>query len=96
MAEPFAVDPELLADTLERMVAFQNVSESLLAEIDAEVKKLHITWSGNAAAAQKQSHEEWVRGAAVMRKALGQLHVAGTGAHQNYTGVIATNQKMWS
>ncbi|CAN5831180.1 pore-forming CpnT exporter EsxE [soil metagenome] len=96
MADGFAVDPAAISDALERMTEFQSTAEGLLGEIDATVKNLHLTWSGEAAAAQSQAHERWSRGAAMMREALDQLHTAGTGAHHNYTGAISANQKMWS
>lgn len=96
MADGFSVDPAAIADALERMTDFQRAAEGLLAEIDATVKNLHITWTGEGAAAQSEAHEKWSRGAAMMREALGGLHSAGTDAHGNYTGVMAANQKMWS
>lgn len=32
----------------------------------------------------------------MMRAALAQLQAAGAGAHDNYTGAVATNLAMWS
>jgi WXG100 family type VII secretion target len=96
VADQFAVDPGAIADALDRMTDFQGAVEGLLAEIDTTVKNLHVTWSGEGAASHAEAHERWSRGAAMMREALDQLHKAGTGAHGNYTGVIAANRKMWS
>jgi WXG100 family type VII secretion target len=96
VADQFAVEPEAIADALDRMTDFQSAAEGLLAEIDTTVKNLHVTWSGEGAAGHAEAHERWSRGAAMMRAALDQLHKAGTGAHGNYTGVVAANQKMWS
>jgi WXG100 family type VII secretion target len=96
VADVFAVDPEAIADALDRMTEFQRVAEGLLTEIDTTVKNLHVTWSGEAAAGHAEAHERWSRGAAMMREALGQLHTAGTDARGNYTGAISANQKMWS
>lgn len=96
VADHFAVDPEAIADALDRMTDFQRTAEALLAEIDTTVKNLHVTWSGEAATAHTDAHDRWSRGAAMMREALDQLHKAGSGAHGNYTAVIAANQKMWS
>ena len=96
MAEAFRVNPEALADALERMDAFQRVSAALLDEIDAVVKNLHIGWDGEAAAAHTRAHERWAHGAAVMDRALSTLHRSGSGAHQNYTQAMETNKKMWS
>jgi WXG100 family type VII secretion target len=96
VADHFAVDPEAIADAIDRMTDFQRTAEALLAEIDTTVKNLHVTWSGEAATGHGEAHERWSRGAAMMREALDQLHRAGSGAHSNYTGAIAANQKMWS
>ena len=96
MADGFAVDPEAIADVLDRMTEFQRAAEGLLAEIDAEVKSLHVTWTGEAAGGHAEAHEQWSRGAAMMREALRRLHTAGVGARDNYAGAIATNQRMWS
>jgi WXG100 family type VII secretion target len=96
VAEQFAVDPEAIADALDRMTDFQRTAEALLSEIDTSVKNLHLTWSGDGAAAHSEAHDSWTTGAAMMREALGQLRTAGSGAHGNYTDAIAANQKMWS
>lgn len=96
MAEAFRVDPEALAEALERMGEFQRFAESLLPEIDSLVTNLHDTWSGEGAAAHAEAHRHWSGGAAMMRQALDQLKAAGCAAHANYTGVMAANLNMWS
>ena len=96
MAEPFRVDPEALADAVEQMAAFQRESESLLSEIESLVTNLHLTWTGQAAAAHAEAHRHWSRGEAMMREALAKLQTAGNTAHGNYTGVVAKNVDMWS
>lgn len=96
MAEAFSVDPESLADAVAEMADFQRTAESLLAEIESTVSNLHITWSGEAAAAHAEAHRSWKNGAALMQEALNRLHTAGDTAHGNYTGVMTTNQNMWS
>jgi WXG100 family type VII secretion target len=96
VADGYSVDPEAIADAIDRMTDFQRTAEALLTEIDTTVKNLHMTWSGEAAAGHAEAHERWSRGAAMMREALDQLHTAGTGAHGNYSGAMTANQKMWS
>ncbi|MGH3966651.1 MAG: WXG100 family type VII secretion target [Mycobacterium sp.] len=96
MPEAFRVDPEALADAVERMSEFQRFAESLLPEIDSLVTHLHDTWAGQAADAHAEAHRHWTRGAAMMHEALRQLHGAGTTAHHNYTRAMATNTSMWS
>lgn len=96
MADPFSVNPEALADTVAQLSSFQRAAHDLLSEIEVTVKNLHITWAGLAAEAHREAHGRWKQGAAQMQEALDHLHRAGTGAHGNFTRVIATNQKMWS
>jgi WXG100 family type VII secretion target len=96
MAEAFRVDPQALADAVQRMAEFQRYAESMLAEIDSLVTNLHAMWTGQAAAAHAEAHRHWAHGEAMMREALAQLRTAGATAHHNYTGAISTNLAMWS
>lgn len=96
MAEAFSVDPQGLADAVERMSTFQTTLDGLLSEIDAVVKNLHLGWDGEAAAAHQAAHQLWTEGAATMRDALEKLHTAGGGAHDNYSGASSLNARMWS
>jgi WXG100 family type VII secretion target len=96
VAEAFRVDPEALADAVQRMTQFQRRAEEMLAEIDSRVNRLHATWTGEAAAAHAEAHQHWVRGEAMMREALAKLRTAGETAHRNYTGAMAQNLSMWS
>lgn len=90
------MDPQALADTVQRMVEFQRHAESMLAEIDSLVTNLHATWTGQGATAHAEAHRHWARGEAMMREALAQLRAAGATAHRNYTGAMSTNSAMWS
>lgn len=96
MADAFNVDPEALADAVQRMGEFVRHTESLVAEIDSLVTHLHQSWSGAAAAAHAEAHRHWAHGEATMREALNQLKTAGSTAHQNYTHAMAANVAMWS
>ena len=96
MAEAYRVDPQALADSVQRMTEFQRYAESMLAEIDALVANLHATWTGEGAAAHAEAHRHWARGEAMMREALAQLRTVGATAHRNYTGAMSTNLAMWS
>lgn len=96
VAEAFRVDPQALADVVQRMTAFQRYAEDMITEIDSRVTRLHTTWTGGAAAAHAEAHQHWVRGEAMMREALAQLGKAATTAHANYTGAMSTNLGMWS
>lgn len=96
MADAFSVDPDALAEAVQRMDEFVRHTESVVAEIDSLVANLHATWSGEAAAAHAEAHRHWSQGEAMMREALVQLKTAGTTAHDNYTRAMATNTGMWS
>lgn len=96
MAEAFRVDPDALADAVQRMADFQRRAETLLAEIDSRVTHLHQAWTGDGAAAHAEAHRRWARGEAMMREALVRLRTAGAIAHGNYTGAMSTNLAMWS
>lgn len=95
MADPFSVDPEALADATQRMGEFLQHAESVVAEIDSLVIRLHLTWSGRAAAAHAEAHRHWTHGEATMREALNHLQSASSTAHHNYTQAMATNSAMW-
>lgn len=90
------MDPQALADTVQRLAAFQRYAEDTIAEIDSRVTHLHASWTGEAAAAHAEAHRHWARGEAMMREALAQLKQAATTAHGNYTGAMSANLGMWS
>ena len=96
MGNPFAVDPHGLAAALEDMADFQRTAASLLEEIKATVRDLHITWEGEAAAAHTEAHRLWTHGAEQMQQALKSLHTAGGHAHSNYSHAMHGNQNMWA
>ena len=96
VADAFSVNPETLADAIQRMDEFVRHTESVVDEIDSLVTHLHQTWSGKAAAAHAEAHRHWAHGEATMREALQTLKTAGGAAHHNYTSVMATNKSMWS
>jgi WXG100 family type VII secretion target len=96
VADPFSVDPETLADAMQRMGEFVRHTESVVSEIDSLVTHLHGTWSGQAATAHAQAHRRWSHGEATMRQALNLLKTVGGTAHHNYTQAMATNSAMWS
>jgi WXG100 family type VII secretion target len=96
VAEAFRVDPDALAESVERMAEFQRYAEGMISEIDSLVSNLHATWTGEGATAHAEAHQHWSRGEAMMREALGQLRAIAHTAHGNYTGAMAKNMSMWS
>ena len=85
---------EALADAVQRMAAFTRYAE--VSEIGSRITRLHVTWTGEAAAAHAEAHQHWVCGEAMMRAALARMSAAGAIAHTNYTGAASTNLGMWS
>lgn len=77
------------------MEKFDTRVDNWLRELDRMISQLHVSWTGEAAAAQQQSHQEWIAGARKMREALEELRTAGRSAHKNYGSAIDANVKMW-
>ena len=96
MADAFQVDPQALADAVQRMAEFGRYAETMLTEIDSLVANLHAAWTGEGAAAHAEAHRHWARGEAMMRDALAQLRAAGDNAQHNYAGAMSMNLAMWS
>lgn len=96
MGTPFTINTDELADIVSDMARFDADAESTCSDVDALVQKLHASWSGDAAAAQRAAHDRWTKGAQQMRSAIGDLKQSGDTAHANYTGAVAANQAMWS
>jgi WXG100 family type VII secretion target len=96
MADAFSIDPDALADALQRMGEFVQHTENVVGEVNALVAQLHQTWSGQAAAAHAEAHRCWSHGEATMREALRHLKTVGTVAQHNYTGAMAANMSLWS
>jgi len=96
MAEAFRVDPVTLTEAVARMGDYVRYVESMVSEIDSLVAHVHVTWSGEAADANREAHRHWAHGEALIREALAQLRSAGATAHANYCEVMAVNLAMWS
>ena len=64
--------------------------------IDRQVSGfLGAGWTGVAADAQQEAHQEWTQGMLTMREALADLRTAARTAHENYTGAAETHVSMW-
>ncbi|BCI51604.1 hypothetical protein NIIDNTM18_08820 [Mycolicibacterium litorale] len=84
---------ELLA-FVDKLQAFEQRAEAIAARIDRQVADLHTTWSGEAAAAHRAHHDEWVTAETQMREALTRLRQAAHHAHRNYTEAARLNKEM--
>ena len=96
MARKFTVDLNELDAVIGLLVRFDADAEELCSEVDQTINRLHVSWSGEGAQAQRAAHERWTAGAAEMRTALEDLHQAAGTAHGNYSRSVAANEGMWA
>ena len=92
----YRVELEELLAFVDRLQSFEQRAEAIAARVDGQIATLHGTWAGNAAAAQRARHDEWMVGAAQMREAAAQLRAAAHNAHQHYTDAARLNVEMLS
>lgn len=90
----YRVELEELLDFVARLQSFDERAEALAGHIDAQIADLHTTWSGEASAAHRARHDEWMAGATQMREALAQLRAAAHNAHLNYRDAGQLNVTM--
>jgi len=91
----YAVDLDLLEETIAAMAACVAGLDDLLDEVGARVAELHGTWSGAAASAQAVAQESWEAGFRAMRDGLAAMRAAGDTAEASYHSAIGTNRLMW-
>lgn len=90
----YRVELEELLAFVDELEAFERRAEAIAVRIDAQVAGLHDTWSGEAAAAHRAQHDDWMAGATQMRESLAKLRSAADNAHRNYTDVGKLNVDM--
>lgn len=93
--DKFAVDLELLEESVDAMTKFGVAVDNWLAEVDRHIKDLHMSWSSTAADAQHVAHGKWVSGVGEMRENLEDLRTIAQRAHVNYSDALNTNTRMW-
>lgn len=93
--DSYKVDLEQLDAAIDTMDKFGRTVEDWLGEVDRHIADLHLTWSSQAATAQRVAHDKWVAGVDEMRENLDELRDVARTAHQNYSAAIETNTKMW-
>ncbi|MGY5309185.1 WXG100 family type VII secretion target [Nocardia gipuzkoensis] len=94
-SDRYRVDLEQLDAAVDTMQKFGRTVEDWLGEVDRHIADLHLTWTSNAATAQRTAHDKWVTGVNEMRENLDELREVAKKAHQNYTAAIETNTRMW-
>jgi WXG100 family type VII secretion target len=91
----YRVELEELSAFIEALEAFEQRAEAVASRVDSQISALHANWSGDAAAAHRGRHDEWVATAGEMREALAELREVARKAHHNYSGTIEVNMAMW-
>lgn len=91
----YAVDLDLLAQTIESLVACEEECDRALDDVVRQVGRLHLTWEGQAAAAQLEAQARWETGFATMREGLAAMRTAASTARTNYGSAVRANLAMW-
>lgn len=92
----YSVDLDELDRVIERMATFDSALDGHLSKLETRIERLHTTWTGDAAKAQKAEHDKWMQAARDMRQAMATMRSASKTAHANYTRAINTNVSMWN
>jgi WXG100 family type VII secretion target len=96
MPRKYAVDLGELEGRIDEMAAFERAIERTLQDLTRVVDDLHLTWSGQAAAAHRAAHEKWVAGMKEMHTGLAEMRAAADRAHGNYASAVEANSRMWA
>lgn len=95
MSDDFTVDPDELDAVVADIARTEAALETLTNDIERQIAKLHESWEGLAAVAQREAQREWEQGLLIMRQALAELRAAAGQAGRNYTEAADTNRSMW-
>lgn len=95
MTDAFAVDPDELDAVVADIARTESALETLTNDIERQIAKLHQSWEGLAAVAQREAQREWEQGLMTMRQALAELRAAADQASRNYTDAADANRSMW-
>lgn len=92
---PFAVDLDELARVVGEMAACQAGLHEVADALTRQVRALHGSWAGDAAAAHEVAQRVWDAGFGEMREALATMRAAALAAHDHYAVAASTNVEMW-
>lgn len=90
------VDLAALERFVARLERFAGHLERVRADVDAQVVRLHVTWTGAAAGAQADAQRRWASGAEEVHAALAELRAIASTAHANYLAAVHANRGMWA
>jgi WXG100 family type VII secretion target len=95
MTDAFAIDPDELDAVVADIARTESALEALTNDIERQIAKLHQSWEGLAAQAQREAQREWEQGLMTMRQALAELRAAADQASHNYNDAADANRSMW-
>lgn len=95
MTDSFAIDPDELDAVVADIARTESALETLTNDIERQIAKLHQSWEGLAAVAQREAQHEWEQGLMTMRQALAELRAAAEQASRNYNEAADANRSMW-
>ncbi|HEY3530904.1 MAG TPA: WXG100 family type VII secretion target [Nocardioides sp.] len=95
MTVRYKVDLGELQRVIDSLQAFGGRLDAQLAELDRANGDLHVTWEGEAAAAQTEAHRKLAQGAREVHQALLAMHEAARRAHASYKAAAQANVQTW-
>jgi WXG100 family type VII secretion target len=95
MTVRYRVDLDELQRVIDHLDAFGTQLDSQLKALDRANADLHVTWEGEAAAANVVAHRKLAQGAREVHQALTAMHAAARNAHANYSAAARANVETW-
>jgi uncharacterized protein YukE len=89
------VDLAHLGELIDRMEQYL-MHLSAVREEALRVERLHVTWTGAAAAAEAHAQAQWAAAAAEVQESLAALRAVASGARANYAAAVTANARMWA
>ena len=92
----FRVDLEQLDLLVEKMAAVEAQLVGVHDDVDSRMRRLHVVWTGRAAAEHQLAYREWASGSREVHEALARLRQIAHTAHTNYGSAVSANRAMWA
>jgi WXG100 family type VII secretion target len=87
----YRVDLAHLEDVTRRMEGLNSFVADSLREIDERIATVQGNWSGEAADAHAEAHQEWTVAAEKIRSGLAKMRAAADSARKEYEAAVAAN-----
>jgi len=91
----FTANLPLLQEIVDRIGGFESTLDAQLDALDARVRRVRTTWSGQAADDYAAAYAHWSAAARETYAALGALRRVAATAHGNYAQAVSANGAMW-